>query len=367
MGILKNIEWLDSSKDILVYKIDCSQNHINRGSVLTVRESQVAIFCDMGKIADVFLPGRYTLDTNNIPVLTKLMSWKYGFETPFKSDVFFVNTKQFVNQKWGTTNPIMLRDKDYGAIRVRGFGTFSFRVKDAAVFMKEIFGTGKSYKTDDINEYLRSHLITAFTDALGESKVPILDLAANLNELGKNVEKSIQEDFLQMGLELVKFNVQNFSLPEELEKALDKSTSLGMMKNNVDTYQKIAAADALKDAAKNPGMAGSTMGAGMGMGMGLGMGNMFGNAFQQTQQSTGGAAADTAKCPKCGAAMKANAKFCPECGAANGNVCSKCKALVPANSKFCPDCGNSMVKQCPKCKATLADGAKFCPECGERL
>lgn len=138
MALLKVIEWTDNSSDTIVYKVDMKGNQINRGSALTVRDSQVAIFCDKGRMADVFLPGFYKLDTDSLPVITKLLSWKYGFETPYKSDVYFVNTKQFTGQKWGTSNPIMIRDADYGAVRVRGFGTYSFRVKDAFVFMQEL-------------------------------------------------------------------------------------------------------------------------------------------------------------------------------------------------------------------------------------
>ena len=149
MGILKLIEWKDASADTIVYRLDIGKDYITRGSKLTVRESQACVFCHKGKMTDVFLPGFYTLDTDNVPLLTKLMSWKYGFESPFKSDVFFVNTRQFTNQRWGTKNPIIIRDADYGAVRVRAFGTFAFKVSDAYLFMKELSGTVPSYRTSD--------------------------------------------------------------------------------------------------------------------------------------------------------------------------------------------------------------------------
>ena len=369
LKILKHVEWQDNSQNTLVYKMDLSKekNALNKGSALTVRESQAVVFCDKGRLADVFLPGFYKLDTNNLPILTKLMSWKYGFESPFVSDIYFVSTRLFTNQKWGTVNPIILRDKDYGAIRVRGYGSYSFKVDDPFVFVKELNSTNSSFKTEDINQYLRSLIITGITDALGESKIPILDLAANLVELGKVVTQGLEEDFKTMGLSLEKFNVENFSLPEELEKMLDKSTSMGMMRGNMDVYTQMAAADSMREAAKNPG-AGGTMGAGMGLGMGMGMGSMMGNMMQNaTQGAQAKPAANTTPCAKCGAAVSVNAKFCPECGTPNGISCPKCKAKVAPGAKFCPECGTSLSSNCPKCKAPVTPGAKFCLECGEKL
>ena len=185
MALLKNIEWTDTESNLIVWKYPIGKNQINKGSALTVRESQVAIFVDKGRLADVFLPGFYKLDTQNMPILTKLMSWKYGFETPFKSDIYFVNTKQFTNQKWGTVNPILVRDKDYGAVRIRGFGNYSFKVDDAYVFMKNLSGTNVRYETTQITDYLRSMVVSGISDAIGESKVPVLDMAANLQELSR--------------------------------------------------------------------------------------------------------------------------------------------------------------------------------------
>ena len=340
MGMLKLIEWNDAARDNIVYRYDIKDNYITRGSKLTVREGQACIFCHKGKMADVFLPGMYTLDTNNVPLLTKLMSWKYGFESPFKSDIYFVNTTQFTNQKWGTLNPIIIRDADYGAIRIRAFGTYAFRVDDPYVFLQEISGTLESFSTKEISDYLRSILVMGITDAIGEAKIPILDLAANLIELGKVVRKTLDEDFKKIGLKISAFNFENFSLPENLQKALDDNTALGMQRQNMDVYMAKAQADAMVAAASNPGMAGSTMGAGIGMGMGMQMGNMFANNMNNQQNVTQGGGG---KCPKCGASLKPGAKFCSECGEKLGDA-------------FCPKCG-----------AKLKPGAKFCSECGEKL
>lgn len=338
MALLKVIEWTDNTSDTIVYKVDMKGNEIKRGSALTVRDSQVAIFCDKGKMADVFLPGYYKLDTDSLPIITKLLSWKYGFQTPYKSDVYFVNTKQFTGQKWGTANPIMIRDADYGAVRVRGFGTYAFRVKDAFVFMQELSGTNSSFTTQDITEYIRSMLVMGISDAIGESGIPVLDMAANLMELSAAVKKSLSARFESMGLDLTAFNFESFSLPPELEKALDESTRLGMMRKNIDIYTQLAQADALKEAAKNPGMAGGTMGAGLGMGMGMQMGQMFANMNQQKQSP----AENQKHCTNCGAAISPTAKFCPECGTPTEAVCPKCGTKLPPKSKFCPDCGEKI-------------------------
>lgn len=345
MGILKNIEWTDSSSNLIIWKYPINKDHVNKGSALTVRESQVAIFVDKGRLADVFLPGYYKLDTNNMPVLTKLMSWKYGFETPFKSDIYFVNTKQFTNQKWGTANPILVRDKDYGAVRIRGFGNYSFKVDDAYVFMQNLSGTNTKFETGQITDYLRSMVVSGISDAIGESKIAVLDMAANLQELSKIVETKVAEDFKAIGLELTNFVFESFSLPEELEKALDKNTSLGMMRGNMDVYTQMETLEAMKEAAKNPGAAGGTMGAGMGLGMGMGLGNIFANNMQQmnNQHQTQAQNQPQKKfCPNCGAEINGNPKFCPECGQKMKHVCPDCGTEVKASAKFCPECGRKL-------------------------
>lgn len=347
MGILKNIEWTDTSSDLIIWKYPINKDHVNKGSALTVRESQVAIFVDKGRLADVFLPGFYKLDTQNMPVLTKLMSWKYGFETPFKSDIYFVNTKQFTNQKWGTVNPILVRDKDYGAVRIRGFGNYSFRVDDAYVFMQNLSGTNTSFNTSQITDYLRSMVVSGISDAIGESKIPVLDMAANLQELSNMVEKKMVEEFKAIGLELTNFVFESFSLPEELEKALDKNTTLGMFRNNMDVYTQMETLEAMKEAAKNPGAAGGTMGAGMGLGMGMGLGNIFANNMQQMQQ------------------MNQNQASQPRQN--NVKVCPHCNTELHGSPKFCPNCGQSLKLTCPDCGTEVKASAKFCPECGRKL
>lgn len=339
MGLLKNIEWKDNSNNEIVHKVDLKDDYISKGSVLTVRDGQVAVFATQGKMADVFLPGYYKLDTKSIPIITKLMSWKYGFQNPFRSDVYFVATKQFTNQKWGTPNPITIRDQEYGAVRVRGFGSYGFRVKDAYVFLTELSGSKYSFSADDIADYLRSILVSGITDAIGESKLSVLDFAANLDELSKRVKTELVKDFAELGLELTKFNFENFSLPEELEKALDKNAAAMMRRNTTEIEMRLAQAEALKEAAKNPGMAGTMMGAGLGMSMGANMGQVFNRMNNQPNQAAGGRF-----CPECGTAVGAKAKFCPMCGVkiAAANTCPKCGSAVKTGAKFCAECGNKL-------------------------
>jgi membrane protease subunit (stomatin/prohibitin family) len=281
------IEWTDNTSDTIVWKFPRYQNEIKMGAKLTVRESQVAVFMNEGQIADVFQPGLYTLQTQNMPIMTTLKSWAMGFNSPFKADVFFVNTKQFNNQKWGTKNPIMLRDVEFGPVRLRAFGSFAFKVADAKLFIKEIAGTDSEFTTDEINEQMRNIAVSRGMDAIAESKIPVLDLASNYDEVSKLITDKIRPEFNEIGLNLTKFLIENISLPPEVEAALDKRSSMGII-GNLGAYTQFQAANAMEDAAKNQN--GGIMGAGIGAGLGFGMGNQMGNAFQNNQfnGNTGG-------------------------------------------------------------------------------
>jgi membrane protease subunit (stomatin/prohibitin family) len=276
------IEWVDSSNNTIVWKFPRYQNEIKMGAKLTVRESQVAVFMNEGKIADVFQPGMYTLETQNMPIMSTLRGWKYGFNSPFKADVFFVSTKQFIDQKWGTKNPITLSDPRFGFIEVRAFGNFAFRVNDGSKFIKEIAGTDTNFSTEEVTEQLRSLIVTKFTDAVGEGNIPIEKFAANMDELSKLGQTKLNEDFLEYGLTITKFLVENVSMPEELKKEIFNYSRL----NAID-MQKLAqfnTANAIGDAAKNQGMGGAGVGMGVGMGMGNMMSNMMNNSMNMNQQ-----------------------------------------------------------------------------------
>jgi len=331
------IEWTDSSNDTMVYKYDMNGKEIMMGAQLTVRESQVAVFVNEGELADVFEPGRYELQTSNMPVMTALKSWKYGFNSPFKADVYFINTKQFLDRKWGTSNPVMMRDTEFGMIRLRAFGIYSFKVSDPVTFLKEVFGTSSLFTVDGVEGQIKRTIVSGLSDALAESKIPALDLAANYDELSNYALKAINPKIASLGLTLCSFVIENISLPEEVEKTMDKRTSMGVL-GNLDQYAKYQAAEAMRDAAQNGG---GMAGMGVGMGAGAAMGQMFAQSMGQTAAPAApAAAAASAVCPACGAAIAPGGKFCPECGAkVGGNTCVSCGAAIPAGTKFCPECG----------------------------
>ncbi len=366
---LKLVEWKDDSKNTLVYRYPVNGKEINHKSKLTVRESQAAVFVYKGEIADVFLPGQYDLKTEIFPILSKLAGWKYGFQTPITVDIYFVNTRQFTNIKWGTQNPILMRDPEFGVIRVRGFGAFSFRVQDPGVFLKELFGTGASYQTQDIADYLKTIVLSGITDAVGESRVSAVDLAGNTLEFNEIVKASVQGKFKEMGLALVNLFIENMSVPKEVEEAFDQRSKLGILGDKTDVMAKIAAAEAMKDAAKNPGMGGAMMGAGVGMGAGVNIGAMMAEALRPSAP-TQASAAPQRVCPACGASVSAKAKFCPECGKSTAEETAKCPSCgesVKKTAKFCPNCGAKLGnKVCLECGAEVKAGAKFCPECGTK-
>ena len=333
------IEWTDDSSNTMAHKYDMNGKEIMMGAQLTVRESQAAVFVNEGRLADVFGPGRHELTTQNMPVMTALKAWKFGFNSPFKSDLYFVNTKQFMNRKWGTANPVMMRDAEFGMIRIRAFGSFSFRVKDPAAFMKEVFGTSALFTVEGVEGQIKSVVVSGLSDAIAQSKIPALDLAANYTELGQYVQQALSPKVEALGLALTGFVIENISLPEEVEKAIDKRTSMGVA-GDLNKYTQFQAAEAMREAANNPG------GGMAGMGVGMGAGAMMGQMFAQSMQ--------TASAPQ----------------QAASTACSACGRPIPAGSKFCPECGaqqSSAAKFCPGCGRQAAPGAKFCPECGQQL
>lgn len=278
------IEWLDESRDTMVYRFGRYENEIKYGAKLVVREGQSAAFVNEGKLADVFQPGTYTLETQNLPILATLKGWKYGFSSPFKAEVYFVSTRVFTDRKWGTKNPIMLRDAEFGPVRLRAFGSYAVRVNDPAAFLREIVGTDSRFTIDEFGEQLRDMVVSRFTDVLGESKIPALDLASNYDELAKYVAPRIAPDFASFGLELNKFLVENISLPAEVEAAMDKRTSMGVI-GNMQQYAQYQSANAIGDAAKNPG---GLAGAGVGLGAGYMMAQQFGQAINPANAPVAG-------------------------------------------------------------------------------
>ena len=341
------IEWLDDSSNTLLYRFPVKDQEIKNGAQLIVRESQAAVFVHEGQIADQFPPGRYTIDGGNTPILSKLGAWKYGFNSPFKAEVYFVNTKQFNDLKWGTPNPIMMRDADFGMVRLRAFGIYSIRVADPQAFIKEIAGTNAHFVTEDIEGQLKRTLVSGFSDSLGESKIAALDLASNYDELGKFIRVKLNDEFKTFGLELTKFVIENISLPQEVEAAMDKRTSMGVI-GDVGRYAQFQAADAMRDAAQNPsGGAGTGVGLGAGFALGNAMAGAMSDAMKQSSSSGGEAAVAKpagVPCPQCGHPNVPGAKFCTECGAKQGGAakCANCQAELNPGAKFCNECGQKV-------------------------
>jgi membrane protease subunit (stomatin/prohibitin family) len=263
------VEWVDDSQHTLVWRFPRFHNQIKNGAQLVVRPGQAAVMVCHGKIADVFAPGQYSLETKNLPVLSTLLGWKYGFDSPFKSEVYFVNTTRITDLKWGTPNPVIMRDSDFGPVRVRAFGSYSLRAVEPKTLLTELVGTDSLYEADEISEWLRSIINSAFADMVANSGIAVLDLSTRYDELSDQLRLEVQSRIDdEYGLELPKLNIVNISLPAEVERALDQRTSMGVV-GDLRAYHAYQMASAIPDAATNP--AGGIAGAGMGLGMGMAM------------------------------------------------------------------------------------------------
>ncbi|MFG1926095.1 SPFH domain-containing protein [Cryptosporangium sp. NPDC048952] len=259
------IEWLDDSRDTIVWRFPRYQNEIKMGAKLIVRESQVAVFVNEGQIADAFGPGTYTLETQNLPILSTIKGWKYGFNSPWKAEVYFVNTRVFTDMKWGTQNPVTVRDPEFGVVRLRAFGSYAVRVSDPKKLLTELVGTDPQFRTEEVAEYLRQLTVSHLGSALATAQVPMIDLAAHQQQIGQKLAGVLSEELAGIGITIPKFIIENISVPPEVEQALDKRTQMGVL-GDLDQYTKFQTANAIEDAANNPGG-----GAGEGFGLGLGM------------------------------------------------------------------------------------------------
>ena len=338
--LLSVIEWKDENKEVLASRFEHSnREEIMNSSTLVVRPSQMAVFVHKGQIADVFKPGTYKLSTENIPVITKLASLPTGFNSPIKAEVYFLNTKQIIGQKWGTSNPIMMRDKEFGSVRLRTFGVYSFKIENAKAFVEELLGTNSMYHASEVCEQIKPILVQAFSDAVSESGLSALDLASNYNELAELVKGQSKAKLSTLGIKLCSLVIENISLPEEVEKALDERTKLGVLEDKMGTFAQYQAAQAIRDAAQNEGGA-NLAGMGVGMGAGIGIGEMFAKGFKDAKNTEKG-----------------------------GMICAECGENLPKNAKFCPICGKKIEKQkfCPACGERVGARAKFCPSCGEKI
>lgn len=310
------IEWVDDSQNTLVYRFPTQNREIQMGSSLIVRETQQALLVYQGEVADAFGPGHYLLETENLPVMTTLQHWTHGFNAPFKSEVYFFNTRQFTDLKWGTPNPVTIRDPEFGVIRLRAFGIYAMRILDPGLFMQEVSATAERYRVDTIESQLRKTIITRLSDFFGEARHPFLDYAANLNEFSAALGDALKPDFAHYGLGLESFFIENVSLPEAVEKVLDQRAGMAAI-GDLDAYAKYQAASSIPDAAKaDGGLAGAGVGAGIGMVMGQTLGNAFGLGGKGQQRPAGGDEQPKimVRCLKCGELSEETARFCASCG-----------------------------------------------------
>lgn len=330
------IEYTDENSKTIIKKYIRvkDDDEIKWGSKVIVREGQVAVFLKGGKFTDVLGPGTHTLSTENLPVLSKIMAVPYALNSPLKADVFFVSTKQFINQNWGTKNPVIVRDNEFDIVRIRAFGNYAFRIIEPKKFMEEVYGTQKKAETTEIVNYLTSFIVEAFSIVIGEINIPVLDLAKNYREIGNKVQEKVNEKAKDIGIEFSNVVIENISLPEEVEKIIDERSSIGVVKNDFSNYSKFETIQAMRDAAKQEnGLAG--------LGASFVAGNEMARGMKDEMQK------------------KESIKI----------KCLECNALNDENAKFCSNCGAKLekVKVCPNCGKELDENAKFCSNCGEKI
>ena len=350
---LSVIEFFDDSGQQIVHRWpETGSTDIKWGSQLIVQESQSAVFFRDGRALDTFTPGRYTLSTQNLPVLTKFLSIPFGGTSPFQSEVYFVSMNVFTNLHWGTAEPIVFRDAEFSMVRLRAYGIFSVRVTDAQLFVNKIVGTQNVYTQDTLQDFFRNIIVSRLNNLLGETVKSVLDLPKYYDALDAAAKTRVKDDFAQYGVELIDFLINAITPPDDVQKVIDERTGMGVV-GNMSQYMQYKAARSLEEAAQNPGgSAGAAAGIGMGAGLGFAVPGMINAAMQQQQSQAN---------PAAGAAAA---------GAATAMIaCPNCQAKIPANSKFCPECGKPVVQtiECPQCHTENPAGAKFCSNCGTKL
>jgi len=377
MGIaLEVLEWFDPDGKQMVSRFpDTGSTDIKMGAQLIVRESQAAVFFRDGKGLDVFGPGRHTVSTLNLPILTKVLSLPWGFTSPFRAEVYFINLKVFPDLKWGTQEPVAFKDKELGVVRLRAFGIFSARVTQPLLFVNTLVGTQGAYRSDQAEAYLREVIVSRLNDFLGEYVDTIYQLPRQYDEIGIAVKTRLGDDFRRYGLELIDFFINAITPPPDVQRMIDERAGMGAV-GNLDDFMKFKAAKALGDAAAGVGASGGQAGAGLGMGMGAGLGFMLPGMIYRNLRPDD---ADperirergTVNCPDCHGEVPLAGRFCPSCGnqMVVANKCPQCGKNVTAQAKFCPACGADVKAQltCGHCRTVLPARTKFCTNCGEAV
>ena len=366
---LENIEWFDQTGNEMVHRVPMEGSaEIKWGANLTVRESQAAVFFYKGRAYDAFGPGRHTLQTGNIPIITKILALPWGMSSPLRAEIYFANMKVFPNLKWGTRDPVAFRDSDLGLVRLRAFGIYDVRISQPVLFINTLVGTQGMFTTENIEDYLSKVIVSRFNDYLGEHLATLFDLPGRYDEISTGLQNRLRKDFEHYGLTLNNLYINSITPPPDVQQAIDDKSRLGVF-DDLDKLVKMKAAMALEKAAQNQGEAG----AGLGMGMGMVMPTMFAESFRGT---SGKAPAEgtTVTCTDCGQTIPTESRFCPRCGAQQVilDKCAECDKNLPPGAKFCPRCGASArieahSKTCPHCQAENLPSAVFCNQCGEKV
>jgi membrane protease subunit (stomatin/prohibitin family) len=347
MAILDNVQHPDEHADEIVHRVPQSgAGEFRLGSQVTVRESQRAVFFRDGKALDVFGPGRHTISTNNVPLLTSLISLPFGGDSPFTAEVYFVSMREFTDMKWGTPQPLTFRDTELGMVRLRAFGTYSMRVSDPQLFVNQVVGSRGAYSTGAIDDFLKSIVIGEFNDLLGETQSSLLDIQGMTRELADTARNALGDDFQRLGLQLTTFQISAITPPEDVQKRIDERSGMAAL-GDMGAYMQFKTAQAIGDAAQNPGGAGDVAATGAGLGAGMAMGQAMAQSVRDATSQPQGAPAPqaaTASCPHCQATVPVGAKFCPNCGKpmAGPIACPKCGHANQPGAKFCTNCGNSL-------------------------